>query len=409
MENKQFSALAVENTIHIHYGSDAINIQKENNPELFEKIFNMIVKQEVNELQKRFFEFKEELEKYTQGNFYFNGNKLFLKGDSEEIPGLLAKKLTEAKDAGADFMPLIRFWKKLKQNPDERIKTQLYGFMTHNNIPITELGDVICEKGVDELENGKLVDCYTKTIDNTIGMVVRIPRDKVDADPNKTCSHGLHVGAPDYVRNIWSSGLIVEVLVDPKDFVSIPIDYNNTKARVCKYKVIGLAKKENTKKLIYDFDDIVVPTFGNMEEQKKRDKFNGTAVDHSKKPADEIDFTKMTAKAIIEYVEKQIGEKITLSLKNKKAIIAKAKKMLNELKSNLFDASSQSFDAHLSKTQEQLQQKLDDANKKYEEVRKKMKECIDPIHKQQLSSEVDKAESDILDIMTEIRKTKSKK
>jgi len=327
-----FSAIAVQNTIQLFYDEENINIQKDQSPELFERVMKLLKANDTAELRKRFFEFKKELEKYTKGNFYFEGNRLRLKGDDETMPTMLGEKLVKLHDAGEDFMPLIRFWKKLKSNKDPGVRNHLYAFLSHNHIPITDNGDVICEKGVTEMPGGKLVDCHSKTIDNSIGMVVTIPREKVDSDPNRTCSHGLHVGAPEYVRKWWTSGIIVECLVNPADFVAVPNDYNNTKARVCRYQVIGLAGKDPRKNIVYKFEDIIDPTYGAMENQKKRDTgfSSSQAQDHSKKDPNGIDFTKMTGKAIIEYVKKKTGVSITVSLKNKQQIVRKAKEILGK-------------------------------------------------------------------------------
>ena len=39
---------------------------------------------------------------------------------------------------------------------------------------------------------------------------------------------------------------MLEVEVNPSDVVSIPVDYNNSKMRVCKYKVLGVVDKEHS-------------------------------------------------------------------------------------------------------------------------------------------------------------------
>lgn len=331
-ESTKFSAVAVNNTITLMRDNDVVTLQKSQNENLFNTIFSLLKNGKHKEVQDRFFEFKDAIKNYTNGNFYFDdGGVLKLKGDDEPIPMLLAKKLLEFKDNDEQFMPLIRFWKKLKNNPDPNVREQLYGFLSHNHIPLTENGDVICEKGVKETDGGKLVDQHTSKIDNSIGMTVTIPRDKVDKDPNRTCSHGLHVGAPEFVRKWWSSGLIVEVLVDPADFVAVPRDYAESKARVCRYQVIGLAPSSPKKKLVYKFEDIIAPTFGAQEEQKKREKFDSSlAKDHSDKPKDDLDFDKMTAKAIITYVKQKTGKTIKVDPKNKKQIIKEAKRIFAE-------------------------------------------------------------------------------
>lgn len=329
MKKTKFSAVAVNNTITLMRDDDVVTIQKSDNEKLFETVFSLLSTGKIEEAEERFFEFKEAIRKYTDGNFYFDGGVLRLKDDDEPIPTLLGKKLLELKDNDEKFMPLIRFWKKLKNNPDPNVREQLYGFLSHNHIPLTENGDIVCEKGVKETAGGKLVDQHTGKIDNSIGMTVTIPRSKVDSDPNRTCSHGLHVGAPEFVRKWWTSGLIVEVLVDPVDFVAVPKDYGESKARVCRYQVIGLAPSSPKKKLIYKFEDIIAPTFGAQEEQKKREQFNSSlANDHSGKPKDKLDFDKMTARAIVDYVRVKTGTIIRSSLKNKKQIIRKATEIL---------------------------------------------------------------------------------
>jgi hypothetical protein len=70
-----------------------------------------------------------------------------------------------------------------------------------------------------------------------------MPRNQVNEDPNQTCSYGLHVANFDYASG-FGSGHMLEVEVHPADVVAIPVDYNQAKMRVCKYKVIGVVEQE---------------------------------------------------------------------------------------------------------------------------------------------------------------------
>jgi hypothetical protein len=79
-----------------------------------------------------------------------------------------------------------------------------------------------------------------------------MPRDEVDDDPDHTCSHGLHVGALEYIPHFGlyqSDRRVVLVAVAAEDFVAVPKDYDGTKARVCKYEVL----EEVDKKFIAEF------------------------------------------------------------------------------------------------------------------------------------------------------------
>lgn len=75
-------------------------------------------------------------------------------------------------------------------------------------------------------------------------------RSLVDDNPNNTCSSGLHVASFKYAED-FGSGRLVLCEVDPRDVVSVPVDYNSQKMRTCKYKVIG-ETKESLEGAIFD-------------------------------------------------------------------------------------------------------------------------------------------------------------
>ena len=65
-------------------------------------------------------------------------------------------------------------------------------------------------------------------------------RKLVNNDPEQTCSYGLHVCAKGYINHYKSNNdIVVRVSIVPQDFVSVPVDYDGMKARVCKYKVLS--------------------------------------------------------------------------------------------------------------------------------------------------------------------------
>ena len=81
------------------------------------------------------------------------------------------------------------------------------------------------------------MDVYTGTIDNRVGNVVSMPRNQVDDLSERTCSHGLHVCSIGYLTH-YTGERLVAVKVNPRDIVSIPKDYENSKMRVCEYTVV---------------------------------------------------------------------------------------------------------------------------------------------------------------------------
>jgi len=125
------------------------------------------------------------------------------------------------------------------QNPSKRAVTELYGFLEKNNLPITSDGHFLAYKKVKQ----DYTDCYTGTMDNSVGKVVEMERNRVDDDQNNTCSTGLHFCSRDYLNHFGGERIVI-VKINPRDVVSIPTDYNNAKGRACRYEVIDEIDKE---------------------------------------------------------------------------------------------------------------------------------------------------------------------
>lgn len=163
------------------------------------------------------------------GAVYYNG---------QVVHSTITDRILELMRSGFPFEPMCRFLENLMQNPSFNSVKQLYLFLEHKNLPITEDGHFLAYKTVDSNYRDK----HTNTFDNTPGNVLEVPRNQVDDDPNKHCSHGFHVGALEYSGpNGWyhSSGdKIVIVKVNPADAVSVPTDHSYTKLRVCRYEVL---------------------------------------------------------------------------------------------------------------------------------------------------------------------------
>lgn len=159
--------------------------------------------------------------------------------DGEPVDKFVCDHILEMVRQGFDIQPMVKFLENLYQNPDKHSVDQLYKFLQHKNMPITDDGCFIGYKTVRE--NYK--DKYTGTIDNSVGQVVKMRRNAISNNPNHHCDQGLHVGALSYAGpgGWYNSGgdKVVLVKVNPRDAVSVPSDHNFTKLRVCEYEVIG--------------------------------------------------------------------------------------------------------------------------------------------------------------------------
>lgn len=171
---------------------------------------------------------------FTQGLIRIENEEVFYK-DIKMDTGLTHRILNNMRD-GEKFTHLINFFENLMLNPSRRAVYELFGFLEHNDIELTDDGYFIAWKRVNE----NFTDVYTGKMDNSPGKVVAVDRNMVDEDAERTCSFGLHVAAKSYLPHYGGGrGKIVSCKVNPKDVVAIPTDYNNAKMRCCEYTVIA--------------------------------------------------------------------------------------------------------------------------------------------------------------------------
>jgi hypothetical protein len=174
-----------------------------------------------------------------------NGKVMF---EGEEVHGSISKRIIEFMSKGLPFQPLVKFLENLMENPSMQSQQELYDFLEHENLPITEDGCFLAYKAV----NSDFKDKYKGTFDNKVGQVCEMRRAKVDDNRKVGCSQGLHAGALNYVANygnVDAGDNIVIVKINPEDVVSVPSDCNCEKLRTCKYEVVGLYQGELPKPL----------------------------------------------------------------------------------------------------------------------------------------------------------------
>ena len=175
-----------------------------------------------------------EVKAKTSDRVTVKGNEVFVDGIAvkDDIAiALLARFREGMKD---ELASLLAFMDKLKENPSKLAREHLWAFMAHNDIQVLPDGDVQAWKVVRK----NYLDCHSGTMDNSVGTTVSMPREDVVEDPHQTCSAGLHVCAKFYIPHFArNTNRVVAVKVNPKDFVSIPVDYDGAKARVCRYVV----------------------------------------------------------------------------------------------------------------------------------------------------------------------------
>ena len=167
--------------------------------------------------------------KVTDGGVYYNG---------EAMHNAVVDAIFDYQKMGLPIAPIVKFLENLMQNPSKNSVEQLWRFIEHHKLPLTEDGCLLAYKAV----KSDYMDKYSGRINNAVGQVIKMDRNRISDDANHHCAAGLHVGGLAYSGpEGWYSNngdICVIVKVNPKDVVCVPHDHNATKVRVCEYEVV---------------------------------------------------------------------------------------------------------------------------------------------------------------------------
>ena len=165
--------------------------------------------------------------KVVDGTIFFNG---------EPIHNYLTDKILSFMENGLPHESLIKFLERLMANPSRRAVNELYAFLAHKNMPITDAGTFLAYKSV----RSDYTDHHTGEFNNSIGNTLQMIRNNVCDDHNQGCSVGFHAGSLEYASSFGGQDSILLIVeIDPADVVSVPSDCNCQKLRTCKYKVVA--------------------------------------------------------------------------------------------------------------------------------------------------------------------------
>jgi len=199
----------------------------------YEAVINIIKTGGTSEELLDLMDTKKAITSYCQGNIEIIGGALFYKG--QEVRNSLTLKIIQMMEEGFPISSMVNFLENLRGNPSRVAQQELYDFLEAGNLTITPDGHFLAYKSV----NKDYKDYHSRTFDNSIGATCEMARNAVCDDRNITCSHGLHFAQKSYAESFGRGGHLMVLKINPRDVVSIPKDYNNTKGRCSKYTVIA--------------------------------------------------------------------------------------------------------------------------------------------------------------------------
>lgn len=210
---------------------------------------------------------KVALSNYTKGNLSIVDGEIFW--DGKPFHNALGKRLLRMYSDGFPIDSMLNLMENLLENPSHRAVNELYGFLERNELPLTLDGCFLAYKKVryasediadKNIVTGDLIDCHSGTIRNNIGDVPAMPRNEVNDNAEETCSSGLHFASLSYLSHYGGSNPIMIVKINPKNVVSIPVDYGCQKGRCCEYEVVAFHgnddRKEAFTEVVEEFQEI---------------------------------------------------------------------------------------------------------------------------------------------------------
>lgn len=180
---------------------------------------------------------KQAIAEFSNGAFKMYDNVLTYKG--QELHNAAAERVLELYRLGKDSLPIVNFLERVLRNPSESAQRELFLFLEHNDLPITDEGYFLAYKMVRH----DFKDKYTGRMDNSVGATPKMDRNACDPNRGNVCSRGLHFCSLEYVEkgsygSVTSGDHLVVLRVDPEHVVSIPSDYHNSKGRACEYFIL---------------------------------------------------------------------------------------------------------------------------------------------------------------------------
>jgi hypothetical protein len=234
-------------------------ISKDTHPE-FAKVVEAIKAEDWDAVEK-LVDFKKSLEDFGAGKVQILKGEVHY--DGELMHNALSKRLIDLYREGFPITPMVNFLNNLMENPSKRAVDELFGFLEKNTLPITSDGYFLAYKKVRE----NYMDIHSGTFSNKVGDKPTMRRNQVNEDARNTCSEGLHFCSESYLKHFGSSGSrdtdrVMIVKVNPRDVVSIPVDYNSAKGRCCEYEVVaeyGVANETVATELATGVNDSAAP------------------------------------------------------------------------------------------------------------------------------------------------------
>lgn len=336
--NKIKSAVVQKTQITLSF-EDGKTCSLDSTHESFKKV-KAAVREKNGGKSRKLIDAAEAIGQWSEGKLTIDRNDNVLYAGKIVHPAM-HKRLLRMVREGVSVTRFVMFLENLYQNPNAEAISDLYEFLEHNDLPLTEDGHFLAFKKITK----DWKDCYSRTFDYSLGQRPKMRREDCDPRRNVTCSHGLHFARWGYFGQGFYQGAeyrLILVKVNPRDVTAIPREYGNAKGRCCEFESVTEVPDSNVKALLEQFEKRSTvrvveaqKTAGMTTEARKAVKKVATAVKKAAKKA-----AKAVKKAVSKKGAKRSAAKKTAAKKtaknkgvtNKKAAKKSSKKVVKKRK-----------------------------------------------------------------------------
>lgn len=190
----------------------------------------------------------------------------------ELVNSYMAERIMRHHVEGVDVSPMLAFMDRVMNHPIIGIQNDIYKWCEKGDMPFTAEGHIIAYKKVNPEYRSYHASPDGTHLYHPIGGLVEMERERVDPRRDNTCSTGLHFCSYDYLNQYQGAGTgrILILSIDPQDVIAIPTDYNQTKGRACRYKIIGELPLEDAQKFFSG--RLVVNSFQTYQPEPVKEK-----------------------------------------------------------------------------------------------------------------------------------------
>lgn len=169
----------------------------------------------------------------------FSASSATLKDGTVVRDEKVVRKMREAVVSGRCPKALAKFHQRLEKNPDRNVRDQLFSHIEHDGVTLTPDGRIILYKRVRD----NLASWYDGNFKYVVGSESGVPRDRCLKDPHESCGYGLHACPRKRVSSWYSTGPLLELIIDPEHVTNVPTPFQG-KVLACKVFTQRIVSKE---------------------------------------------------------------------------------------------------------------------------------------------------------------------